>query len=548
MDQKRSALIKEILYGYVQQRSISNSIAEKDAEMFFIDFFSRQEYFRKNKEFLATFPIPQDRYNRAVCWAMVKGDTPDTVVVIHHNDVVTASDFKSLREFAFSPDQLREKLLAIKDCFADEVRNDLTSGQYIFGRGVCDMKGGAAIQMALLCEYAQYGPLQGNVLLLALPDEENLSAGMRAAIPLLNNLQEKYGLQYRLMINSEPHQRKNSAEGIFSFGSIGKIMPAVSVRGFSAHAGKGFEGLSPVSVMAEIVRRTESNMDFSDSIEGEAAPPPTWLYLRDSKAGYDVSMPPAVNGCLSILSFHQSPDEILAKIKQVCEQSFTAVLKDLAAHYKKFLHHTRQQQRALPWTVKVCYFGEVYNSASKKHGENFTTKYKEYIKNLKKEIDAGRHCLISANFKLIDFVCDHTDDLSPQVIISLVPPYYPNVSNLFYDKDKKISSLYNTLQRFVEKKYGQTYSRENFYTGISDLSYSCIDKPEEIEQALATAMPLWGDIYHLPIKEIENIAMPCVNIGPWGKDFHKVTERVYIEDLLERTPAILDYAIRHMVG
>ena len=31
--------------------------------------------------------------------------------------------------------------------------------------------------------------------------------------------------------------------------------------------------------------------------------------------------------------------------------------------------------------------------------------------------------------------------------------------------------------------------------------------------------------------------MAGINIGPWGKDFHKLTERVYKEDLYERTPA-----------
>lgn len=56
-------------------------------------------------------------------------------------------------------------------------------------------------------------------------------------------------------------------------------------------------------------------------------------------------------------------------------------------------------------------------------------------------------------------------------------------------------------------------------------------------------MPFFGNIYSLPLKEMEETSMPCINIGPWGKDFHKLTERVYKEDLYERTPAILDFAI-----
>ena len=37
--------------------------------------------------------------------------------------------------------------------------------------------------------------------------------------------------------------------------------------------------------------------------------------------------------------------------------------------------------------------------------------------------------------------------------------------------------------------------------------------------------------------------MPCMNIGPWGKDFHKLTERVSREDLYIRTPSIINKAV-----
>ena len=43
-------------------------------------------------------------------------------------------------------------------------------------------------------------------------------------------------------------------------------MPFIYVRGFLSHAGKVFEGLNPASVLAEIVTRTEVNMEFSDTV------------------------------------------------------------------------------------------------------------------------------------------------------------------------------------------------------------------------------------------------------------------------------------------
>ena len=56
-----------------------------------------------------------------------------------------------------------------------------------------------------------------------------------------------------------------------------------------------------------------------------------------------------------------------------------------------------------------------------------------------------------------------------------------------------------------------------------------------------------GQYYDIPFEEIKEISMAGINIGPWGKDFHKLTERVCKEDLYERTPHILDAAIKMLL-
>ena len=78
-------------------------------------------------------------------------------------------------------------------------------------------------------------------------------------------------------------------------------------------------------------------------------------------------------------------------------------------------------------------------------------------------------------------------------------------------------------------------------------SFSGISESEEVTAALNEYMPLFGKYYDIPFADLEKISMPCINIGPWGKDFHKLTERVYKPDLYERTPAILDHAIRMLL-
>lgn len=536
--------IKEILYGYIKAESFTHSEKEKDAEKFFLNYFSGQEYFQKHPELFGRKAIQNDPLGRAAVFAMVKGEGPETVVFVHHNDVVTIEDFKLLAPFAFSPEKLEEGLLEMSDTLAEEAAEDLLSKEWLFGRGVCDMKGGGAIQMAMLSRYAKLPEFRGNLIVLGVPDEENLSAGMREAVVLLAELKEKYGLDYRLMINSEPHQRRDPKKGVFSTGSVGKIMPFIYVRGSLAHAGKVFEGFNPLNLMAEIMRRTELSMDFSDRVGNEAAPPPTWLYCRDCKENYDVSMPLSVAGCFSILTLNQTPAGVLKKVRKVCEDAFDRILKDMQEAFDIFQEHTAREQQPLPWVKKVTEFSQLYKEAEAAHGEVFRREYENEKRRVKKEFDEGKLSLIESNFALVDFIYNYVDDLSPRVVFGLTPPYYPNVSNvLLPDLSPEIRGLDKALNTFTQDTFGQSYESEAFYTGISDLSYTSIGDSEEAEGTLASSMPLFGSFYSLPVAEIDKISMPCMNIGPWGKDFHKLTERVYKEDLYERTPMIIQRAL-----
>lgn len=61
-------------------------------------------------------------------------------------------------------------------------RRDLESGQWLFGRGVADMKCGVATATAVLEDLARDpSPLRSNVAVLFVPDEENSSLGMLGA-------------------------------------------------------------------------------------------------------------------------------------------------------------------------------------------------------------------------------------------------------------------------------------------------------------------------------------------------------------------------------
>jgi arginine utilization protein RocB len=543
--------IEEILYEYVKAPSFTNTRNEKQAEEFFQYYFSTVPYFKNTHGSYGTYEIKDDTYNRAVSYAFLKGKGNDTVVFVHHNDIVSVEDFKLLKNYAFSPEELKEQLIKIKNTLSNSTKKDLEDDTFLFGRGVCDMKGGGSVQMALLKRYSELKDFKGNVVLIAVPDEENLSAGMRAAVKLLSELQDDYNLKYKLMINSEPHERKDPEVGVFSEGSVGKIMPFVYVRGFLAHAGKVFEGLNPIHVMSKIVSRTELNMDFSDVVGNEAAPPPTWLYLKDSKEQYDVSMPLSVMGCFSILTLNQTPQSVLQHVKVICEESFDHVIDDMNNSYRRFAKAKDLPLKYLLWETKVVCFQELYKEAEAAYGEKFKEDYAMKMGELAYRLKNDELTMIECNFELVEFTYGYIDDLMPRIVYGLIPPYYPNVANLFIDDlEPAVADMSKNLNEFTETEFGQKYTTEYFYTGISDLSYTNVNihDSEHIYAALNDSMPLLGHVYDVPIKLIEKISMPCINIGPWGKDLHKLTERVNKEDLYVRTPKIINKAVSLILG
>jgi len=550
--------IKKTLYDYVEIGSFTGTIHEKEVEPFFTDLMASFPYFKEHPEDYGLYPIENDPLGRVVCWAMVRGNSPDTICLVHHYDVVGIEDFKTLKDYALKPDELHQKLHENPEMLSEEAAQDLASGEFLFCKGGCDMKAGGSIQFSLLREYGDLAlsgtHLPGNIIVIAVPDEENLSAGMRGAATLLAELKQKEGLNYKLMINSEPHQRRTPEEGVFSLGTVGKLLPFIYVKGSMSHVGKVFEGLNPLNVLAEIERRTEINMDFSDTVitgedTAEASPPPTWIYSKDSKEVYDVSMPLNAYACLSVLTLTSTPSEVLEKLEKICRDAFGKVIEETQEAFDAFRTNSKRPTSKLPWEVKVTGFNQLVEEAERDHGDTFRKLYQEKLSEILEDYKSAKRDIINCNYELVNFIFDYVDDVSPRVVYGLLPPYYPCVCNMEIEKeDEKIRNLFGYLNGYIQDKYNQNYIKEYFFSGICDLSYISMKNPEETKKALAESMPLFGDFYDIPLDDIHLISMPGINIGPWGKDFHKLSERVLIEDVYERTPKILDAAVKYMLG
>lgn len=547
MDLKQS--IERNLLDYVATKTHTSTSLENNNVEFFKGWFEKVDYFRNRPENYGFYDIKGDHLDRKVPWGLLRGEGEDTIILIHHTDTVDTDDYGLNQELAYKPYEITESYKTGNIDLDEQVKKDLDSGKWLFGRGVADMKGGASIHLSLLEEYTKDVNFKGNLLLLGLPDEENLSAGMIGAVTLLEDLKEKHDLNYILMLNVEPHERAQEEVATIYDGSVGKIMPVVYVRGKLAHVGQVFRGFNPINLLSEIVRKTELNPDFMETVGNTTTPPPTWLYMKDRKEVYDVSLPIAAAGYMSILTLDKPPKEIFDKLSEISNQAFEEVIDDMKKSYKRYQEMSGKQLEDLTWKPNVKLYGDLYKEAVRDSGQEFTSSISELMKEIRVSFNKNELSIIDGAYKIIERTLGFVNDLSPMVIIALAPPYYPNTNNkMVAEKCSEINKSVESLLKFAKEEWNQEYFVENYFTGISDLSYAMFEADSENIEYIEENMLMWKDIYYIPLDKIKKLSIPVLNIGPWGKDFHKYTERVYLEDLFHRTPILIDKVIKELLG
>jgi len=539
--------IMKIMTELVAFDSISDSKKEVPCAEYIYNFLSAIPYFKEHPEDVGLLEIPGDAHGRTVPYAFLKGNNQNTVVMMGHFDVVNAEVYGEAESLAFTIGEELEAALA-KKALNPAQRADMESGEWIWGRGAADMKGGLAIHMALFEQYAekaQKGELPGCLMFMAVPDEESYSAGMRAGAEVLREFKRKYDLDYKLLVDPEPTQISDGKQ-IMSIGSVGKTMPVVMVQGVTAHVGMCFNGISPLGILSEIYLHTNGSLEFTDVYEGEATMPPTWTNMRDMKEIYDVSIPYRASGYFTVLSFSTTPDQILAKLRKISEDAFEKMVTQLNDTYQEYKKLNKFETREkLHYDTLVLSFAELVERLKKEDEDAFNAQYEKIYQEVEEKVQNGELNYPAATIALMNKVLDYADIKQPLVLLGFAPPYYPAVhSDLIAGKEGAGTDAY-TFVKEAAAAFGQDMNYENYFMGISDASYSCMDHPFDYN-AFSANTPMWGDLYSLDFEAIEEIGIPAVIYGPIGKEYHQWTERVNKKSLLEVVPTVTQQLFEHL--
>lgn len=520
--------IEELVKQMVAIPSVNNSPhGEADIAEFLYQTMKEFPYYKAHPEYLFLEPLKNDPLNRKNVFALLKGekgDNRDTLIFHGHIDTVGVEDYGALKPYAFDCDTLLEKMLELD--LSDEIRKDLESGDYLVGRGACDMKSGDAVFVVVLKYLSQHPEtIDGNILLSLNPVEENQHTGIIDGLDFLIQLKEKYHLNYHMAINNDyvcPLYPSDPHHYIYT-GAVGKLLPCFYIYGKETHVGQCFEGFDASRVAAELVRLISLNPESCDGYHDEYTLPPSVLQMRDLKDFYNVQTAQSAFVYFNYFVHNKSMDVIIEELKAYAKQAMENVLEEHNFKYKGFCQLSHIEYKPYSYPLQFLTYDELYHSVAESYDGDLDAVLRDQAsEDLKKGTDKREIPL-----HLAETLVRLSDKKDPVIVLFFAAPYCPH--NTLKSESPEELEIYQELSEIIssfDPEQTQDYKILQFFPSLSDSSYLKIDDSEESLSLLLTNFPQFDLIYPVPIKKIRALNIPAVNYGVHGKDAHKWSERV----------------------
>ena len=504
--------------------SVNTTKGEKNIGLFIEEYLRAIPYFKEHPKQVIVQSLKNDKLERRNVFALLLGqkDKNSKTIIFHgHTDTVGVEDYGALSGYAFDCDGLAEQLKQIE--LPEEVKKDLESGEYLFGRGACDMKSGDAVFMILLKELSEHvDNLSGNILLSLNPVEENLHTGIIEGIEVIENLKKEYDLEYVLAINNDYtcHMYPGDKHHYIYTGVGGKLLPCFYIQGRETHVGQCFEGYDPTTVMAELIKELNLNPEYSDSYEGEYALPPTLLKSKDLKGWYNVQTAKEALVYFNYFVLNSDVRDITKKLVTAGVKAVRRATADLNIKYKGYCEKSGKDFQQIENSWSVMSYEDLYQMVKNQDESIDKILAEETVKLQEAGVDK-REIPVS----YIRILLARANIYHPVVVLYYATPYCPH--NTLKKDDETVDKLGEILKT-VEKEYNVTYKMDGFFPSLSDSSYLSLDDSMESIATLKQNFPQMQQLYPLPLEQIKKLNIKAVNFGVYGKDAHKSTERLQI--------------------
>ncbi|MDQ6595277.1 M20/M25/M40 family metallo-hydrolase [Bacillus salipaludis] len=534
----------------VNVESIVNTAGEKTIANSLYKIIADLPYFSKNTSYLTlekTINDIHERYNVLAFVKGTKGTSNRTVILMGHMDTVGIDDFNQLKDRACFPDELMEALK--QEELPVSAKEHLESGDWLFGRGVLDMKSGVASHLFLLQYYSEYPEeLDGNLVLLAECDEEDSSHGVLSALKVLKSWKEEHGFDYVAAINSDfvsPRYAGDINRYIYK-GTVGKLLPSFFITGAETHVGSCFEGLDPNFIAAELTKQINYNPELCNEAFGETTVPPVSLKQTDLKPSYTVQTALSAYVYYNFFIHSWSPKDVLEKLKEQALIAFERALASFDERYKRYSAASGEPYVELPWAPRVFTYEEMEQMLVAEHGDAFVRHMNEF-----KEILLQNQELDTRMFaaRVVEEAWKWMKDKNPAIILFYSSLYSPRIE--LTGKTSREQALIDALDEAVEAvqpSYQHPIVTRNFFPYISDMSFVALSDDQEGINAVSKNNPGWGTKHYVEYQDIRELNVPVINIGPYGVDAHKKLERMEMTYSLEVVPNLTNLVIRKLLA
>lgn len=529
--------------------SVNGTPGEKDIGIYIEKYLRSIPYFTEHPTEIVIQKLQSDPLERRNVFAILEGkkDRSKKTIILHgHTDTVGVEDYGLLKECCFDSDMLKE---ALKEApLSEEVRQDLESGQYMFGRGSVDMKSGDAVFMVLAKYMSErLDEIDGNLIFAFNPVEENMHTGMIESLDFLLKLKQERGYEYLFALNNDytcPLYVGDKHNYIYT-GAVGKLLPCFYIKGKSTHVGQCLEGFDASLVAARLVDNINLNTEFCDEYEGEYSLPPAVLKLTDLKDFYNVQTAQEAFVYFNYFVHDESTENITRKLINAAEVSLSEVKYRIKTSSKDYYQKAGMEYTPLKYDPKAYEYSEVLEKARKNYQGDFEKYIGEMILSINKKTSDVREQMML----LVKEIAQIARIEAPAMVFFYAPPYCPhNTLHKEIDKEKKILDDMRLVLQEIGKEEGVNYGICHFYPSLSDSSYLKIDDPETSIKALVNNFPNMKDYYPVPIDKISSLSIPALTIGTYGKDAHKWTERVHKGYTFRVLPKLIEKIIKYNLG
>lgn len=531
----------------VRQPSITGTQGEVALANLVEKWLMALPYFREHPEFLWTQVVPGDESGRKNVFAFVRGNGSKSQTILFHShiDTVGVQDYGLLQEYAFEPQQIKSALAqTVSDV---SILEHLNSPDWLFGRGSLDMKSGLAVQMKLLEYWSNHvDKLPGNLLLMANPAEETNHAGMLAALSELLRLREEVGLEYLCAVNSDyiSAQYPGDKMRYIYTGTTGKLLVNVYIRGAETHVGQAFEGLDPLLVLTELLRELNYNTELVEQVDQEVTQPPVALLARDRKSVYNVQTTGGAVAYWNWFTLRSSPLAVLAKAKERAQRSVARALQLRAEQtarqiqlqgYGAATRHHAVEERTLEMPVYT--FAEwllQLDDVARQEVQQVLSS--THYKDLTKQLDTREVVQI-----MIERALEAAHYHEPVLLLYLTPPFLPHnhIEEEAGHGEQVVSALLQAAKQ-VSLFSGEQFVFQRYFPYLSDSSFLRLMIEEAEIEGFAANCPGFGNLFELPLSKSKLLNIPALNLGVYGFDAHKPTERLDIPYSFGTLPELIN--------